>query len=137
MAKLTFLGLKDLNPMQQALVSAALIGIFSIGCLVFGQRQIMAWNILISPVILYAFINPVMGIFIDKDRLKYVGVSFLSFIVLGFLAYLAGSLVSFLKYSETRELVLFTFLIVLFYFLSYLLSFIFKGVLGFLEDADK
>jgi hypothetical protein len=137
MAKLTFLGFKDLDPMQQAIVCAALISLLSIGCLLFGERSILAWSILISPVILYTFINPIRGIFTEKNRLRYIGISVLCFVGLGFFDYAAGSIVSEVKYSESRELILFTFLIALFYFMCYFLSFVFKGILNFLEDIDK
>ena len=137
MPKLTFLGLKDLKPAQQALVSAALIGIFGIACILAGVRDMLAWNILTAPVILYAFMNPVMGIFVRTAQLRYVATSVICFFGLGAFAYVAGSLVSLMAYSAAPELLMITILIVLFYFLSYLLSFLFKGVLGLLEDVDK
>lgn len=137
MPKLTFLGLKDLQPPQQALVSAALIGLFAIACLLAGVRDMLAWNILIAPVILYAFMNPVMSIFVRTRQLRYVGISILCYFGLGAFAYAAGSLVSTTAYSAAPELLLMTILVVLFYFLSYLLAFLFKGVLAMLEEVDN
>ena len=137
MPKITFFGLKDLNPVQQAFMCAILIGIFSLGCLLFQEHSIMSWNILISPVILFTIMNPLMGIFIDKNRIHYIAISLFCFILLGLIAYLAGCMVSTIKYAESRELILFTFLISLFYCMIYFISFIFKGVVGFLESIDK
>lgn len=137
MPKLTFLGMKDLHPPGQALVSAALIGLFGLACLAAGVRDMLAWNILTAPVILYAFMNPVMGIFVRTRQLRYVGISVLCFLALGAFAYAAGSLVSKIAYSDSPELFPITVLLLLFYFLTYVLSFLFKGVLAMLEEVDK
>ena len=137
MPKLTFLGLKDLNPPQQALVCAMLIGIFALGCIVLGLHSMQAWNFLTAPVILFTIMNPIMGIFSEKNRWAYIGWSVRCFIGLALFSYAAGSLVSTFKFSQSRELILFAFLIFIFYFMIYSLTFIFKGVLGFLEDLDK
>lgn len=127
---------KNLSPFQQGIMSALLVTLISIVCLVFHQNSMQVWNMLLTPILLFCFYNPVLGVFQQKP-LQYFGFSLLVFISIAAYIYISGNFISTFPYKQTVELHLFTALIVVFYMLLYLLTMVFRGILYLLKSIDE
>lgn len=136
MTKKLHLDIKNIPPLQQGVFILLLVSAFSIGCLVFGFKGVQAWNLILSPLFLYCFYNPVIGAFHQKP-LQYAGESALIFCLLGGFIYVSGSFISDFSYGMTVELHWMTALVILFYILLSFLSQIFRGILYLLEQIDQ
>ncbi|MBK9328712.1 MAG: hypothetical protein IPM95_05190 [Sphingobacteriales bacterium] len=125
----------NLSPFQQGMLSALLVTLISIVCLVFHQDSMLAWDMLISPILLFCFYNPVLGAFQQKP-LQYFTKSTLIFISIAFYILFSGNFISVFSYKQSGELHLFTALIIIFYLLMHLLTLIFRGILYLLTQID-
>lgn len=125
----------NLSPFQQGMLSALLVTLISIVCLVFHQDSMLAWDMLISPTLLFCFYNPVLGAFQQKP-LQYFTKSTLIFISIAFYILFSGNFISVFSYKQSGELHLFTALIIIFYLLMHLLTLIFRGILYLLTQID-
>ena len=127
---------QKLNPLRQGIFTLLLITLVSVICLVVGQKNIQAWNMILSPIFLFCFYNPIIGAFQQK-LLQYVGISILVFIFLLFYIYISGNFVSDFSYQQTDELHTITALVILFYFMFNLLCLLFRGILFMLKEIDN
>ena len=127
---------QKLSPLRQGAFTLLLITIVSIFCLVTGQKSVLAWNMIFSPIFLFCFYNPIIGAFQQK-LLQYIGISVIVFILLSGYIYFSGNFVSDLSYRQTNELHTITILVVLFYFLFTLLCLLFRGILFILKEIDN
>ncbi len=127
---------KNLSPFQQGMLSALLVTFISLFCLVFHQNSMQAWDMLLTPILLLCFYNPILGAFQQKP-LQYFGISVLVFISIAAYIYISGNFVSTISYKQSGELHLFAVLIVVFYFLLNLLTLLFRGILYLLKHIDE
>ena len=127
---------KKIGPFQQGAFVILLITFVSIGCLVFHQKSMFAWDLILSPIFLFCFYNPIIGAFQQK-LLQYIGFSLLTFVLLIMYIYISGNFVSDLSYKETGELHFITVLVITFYFMFNMLCLLFRGILYMLEEIDN
>lgn len=127
---------KNTNPIQQGIFCIVLVTIISIICLVCRIKSIQSWNMILSPIFLFCFYNPIIGVFKQK-MFQYAAISTIVLVILAFFIYLAGSFVSELSYAKVEELHKITALVFLFYFLLYTISIVFRAVLYLLNEVDK
>lgn len=136
MTEVTFLGYKRLTPLFQTVVVLVLMIIIAIMCMAIGQRSVISWAFLAAPLYLYSVINPFLGA-ISSIKFKYVGFSFLFYFPLIFILYLLGKWVVLLPLKELYEVKLMVIMTFFLLCMSYLIAFIFKGVIRFLESIDE
>ncbi len=127
---------KKTNPLQQGIVIMLLITLMTLVCWLFQLTSMFAWNLILSPLFLFCFYNPVIGAFQQK-LLQYTGFSVLTFILLAMYIYISGNFVSDFSYRQSDELHIMTALVVLFYLLLNLLCLLFRGILYMLEQIDN
>lgn len=127
---------KNLNPFQQGIFAALLVTFIALFCLIFHQNSMQAWDMLLTPILLFCFYNPILGAFQQKP-LRYFGLSVFVFISIAVYIYLTGNFISSFSYQQTGELHLFAVLIVVFYFLLNLLTLLFRGILYLLKHIDE
>ena len=127
---------KKTNPLQQGIVIMLLITLMTLVCWLFQLKSMFAWNLILSPLFLFCFYNPVIGAFQQK-LLQYTGLSVLTFILLAMYIYISGNFVSDFSYRQSDELHIMTALVVLFYLLLNLLCLLFRGILYMLEQIDN
>ena len=127
---------KNLSPFQQGMMSALLVTLIGMFCLLFHQHSMRAWNMLFIPILLFCFYNPILGVFQQKP-LQYFGCSLLVLISIAAYIYLSGNFISTFPYKQTGELHLFTALIFVFYMLLNLLTLVFRGILFLLKSIDE
>ncbi len=127
---------KKTNPLQQGIVIMLLITLMTLVCWLFQLKSMFAWNLILSPLFLFCFYNPVIGAFQQK-LLQYTGFSVLMFILLAMYIYISGNFVSDFSYKQSDELHIMTALVVLFYLLLNLLCLLFRGILYMLEQIDN
>lgn len=127
---------KKIGPFQQGAFVMLLITIVSLGCLLFHQKSMLAWNLILSPIFLFCFYNPIIGAFQQK-MLQYFAASILTFILLAMYIYISGNFVSDFSYRQSDELHIITVLVVTFYFMFNLLCLLFRGILFMLNEIDN
>ena len=127
---------KQIHPVKQGILIVALISILTIICLIVHINGITAWNIIISPIFLFSFYNPIITA-IQQKMLHYLFSSVLIFIFLLVCIYFAGSLVSNITFSQSYELQFILLLLILFFFLFNILCQLFKGILHLLNSIDN
>ena len=127
---------KKTNPLQQGIVIMLLITLMTLVCWLFQLKSMFAWNLILSPLFLFCFYNPVIGAFQQK-LLQYTGFSVLTFILLAMYIYISGNFVSDFSYRQSDELHIMTALVVLFYLLLNLLCLLFRGISYMLEQIDN
>jgi len=127
---------KKTSPLQQGIVIMLLITLLTLVCWLFQLKSMFAWNLILSPLFLFCFYNPVIGAFQQK-LLQYTGFSVLTFILLAMYIYISGNFVSDFSYRQSDELHIMTALVVLFYLLLNLLCLLFRGILYMLEQIDN
>ena len=127
---------QKLTPIRQGFFTLILITVVSLVCLVIGQKSVLAWNLIFSPIFLFCFYNPIIGAFQQK-LLQYIGTSIVVFILLSAYIYFSGNFVSDFSYRQTDELHTITVLVVLFYFLFTILCLLFRGILFLLQEIDN
>ena len=127
---------KKTSPLQQGIVIMLLITLMTLVCWLFQLKSMFAWNLILSPLFLFCFYNPVIGAFQQK-LLQYTGFSVLTFILLAMYIYISGNFVSDFSYRQSDELHIMTALVVLFYLLLNLLCLLFRGILYMLEQIDN
>ncbi|HOY40282.1 MAG TPA: hypothetical protein PLX60_00385 [Chitinophagales bacterium] len=128
--------IKNINPVQQGLFIVLMITLASLSCLVFNQKSMTAWNLIISPILLYCFYNPVIGIFQQK-LLQYAVSSFFILLTIAVFTCISGNIVSDFSFKQVSELHYIAGLILLFYVLLYFLCLVFKGILSLLNEIDN
>jgi len=128
--------IKNLSPFQQGIVILLLVTLISFLCLLFGQRSMQAWNMIVAPLFLFCFYNPILGAFQQK-LLRYIGSSVLTFFFIAIYIYISGNFVSDFSFRQSGELHLIFILVVLFFFLLNLLCLLFRGILYMLEQIDQ
>lgn len=127
---------KKTSPLQQGIVIMLLITLLTLGCMLFQLKSMLAWNLILSPLFLFCFYNPIIGAFQQK-LLQYTGFSILTFILLAMYIYISGNFVSDFSYRQSDELHIMTLLVVLFYILLNFLCLLFRGILYMLEQIDN
>lgn len=127
---------KEIGPLQQGAFVILLITIVSLCCLLFHQKNMQAWNLILSPIFLFCFYNPIIGAFQQK-LLQYFATSILTFILLAMYIYVSGNFVSDFSYKESDELHIITILVIAFYFMFNLLCLLFRGILFLLNEIDN
>ncbi len=128
--------IKNINPVQQGLFIVLMITLASLSCLVLNQKSMTAWNLIISPILLFCFYNPVIGIFQQK-LLQYAVSSFFILLTIAVFTYISGNFVSDFSFQQSGELHYIAGLIILFYVLLYFLCLVFKGILSLLNEIDN
>lgn len=128
--------IKNLTPFQQGVIIILLVTVISLLCLLFGQKSMQAWNMIIAPLFLFCVYNPILGAFQQK-LLHYTGASVLAFIIISIYIYISGNFVSEFSFKQSGELHLIFILAVLFFFLLNLLCLLFRGILYLLEQIDN
>ncbi len=128
--------IKNINPVQQGLFIVLMITLASLSCLVLNQKSMTAWNLIISPILLYCFYNPVIGIFQQK-LLQYAVSSFFILLTIAVFTCISGNIVSDFSFKQVSELHYIAGLILLFYVLLYFLCLVFKGILSLLNEIDN
>jgi hypothetical protein len=136
MTQVTFLGFKKLSPLGQGFIVLVLMLLIALICYFAGQREVIAWAFLAAPLYLYSVINPFLGA-ITPIRLKYVGVSFLVYIPLIVILYLLGKFVVITPLKDLYEVKLMVLMTFFLLCMAYMLAFVFKGVVRFLESIDE
>lgn len=136
MAQITFLGFRQLNPLGQGLIVLILMLLIALICYFGGQREVIVWAFLSAPLYLYSVINPFLGA-ISHIRMKYVGMSFLVFIPLIFILFLLGKLVVITPLKDLYEVKLMVLMTFFLLCMAYIVAFVFKGVVRFLESVDE
>ncbi len=127
---------KNISPFQQGAFILVLVTILSLGCLLFRQKNMVAWNLVLSPVFLFCFYNPIIGAFQQK-LLQYSASSILTFILLNMYIYISGNFVSDFSYRDSDELHFITILVITFYFMFNMLCLLFRGILYMLDEVDN
>jgi hypothetical protein len=128
--------IKSISPVHQGLFIVSIITLVSLFCLISGQKSMTAWNLIISPVLLFCFYNPAIGIFQQK-LLQYAVTSFFILLTIAVYAYISGNFVSDISFQQSGELHYIAGLIILFYMLLYFLCLVFKSILFLLTEIDN
>ena len=128
--------IKNINPVQQGLFIVLMITLASLSCLVLNQKSMTAWNLIISPILLFCSYNPVIGIFQQK-LLQYAVSSFFILLTIAVFTCISGNIVSDFSFKQVSELHYIAGLILLFYVLLYFLCLVFKGILSLLNEIDS
>lgn len=113
-----------------------LITLISLGCLIFHQKTMFAWNLILSPAFLFCFYNPIIGAFHQKP-LRYFGFSVLNFALVLMFIYISGNFVSDFSYKQSDELHFITALVITFFVLFNMLCLLFRGILYMLHEIDN
>lgn len=124
------------SPFKQGIFTFILINIISIVCLLFTKRNSTLIGIILSPIFLYCFFNPFLGV-LSKNLIKYILQSVLIFFLLGFYIIIIGGFVTHTKFINIIELQSMTILVFVLYFLVNFLGLIFRGLIAGLEIMDK
>ncbi len=128
--------LKNTGPLQQGIIIMLLITLLSLSCLLFHQSGMFAWNLILSPVFLFCFYNPIIGAFQQKP-LRYFGTSVLIFTLLTMYVYISGNFISDFMYKDSNELQMMTILVITFFLLFNLICLLFRGILNLLHEIDN
>lgn len=124
------------SPFKQGVFTFILINIISLICFLFTKRNSTTIGIILSPIFLYCFFNPFLGV-LSKELVKYIIQSVIMFFILGFYIINIGGFVAQTKFAEIIELQSMTALIFVLYLLVNFLGLVFRGLINGLEILDK
>ncbi|MCB0507423.1 MAG: hypothetical protein R2739_00180 [Chitinophagales bacterium] len=127
---------KNIQPLQQGIVVCTLLILIALTCFIVGKKDIIAWNFLAGPIMLYCVFNPLMGAF-RENRLPYFGKSVLVFLGILTLVYVLGNAISVVSYHSNSELHIITIILFIFYFMFNFLCTVFRAALRFFEEIDN
>ena len=124
------------SPFKQGLFTFVLVNIIALACFFFTNRNTTTIGIILSPIFLYCFFNPFLGV-LSKQLVKYILQSVVIFFLLGFYIIEIGSFITHTKFVNIIELQSMTILIFVLYLLVNFLGLIFRGIINGLEILDK
>ncbi len=122
-----------LTPLRQGIVLLLCSSLVIVILNFLSANKEIEWIITISSIGLYAWINPIIGVFKDA-WLRYLAQSFLIFIVISIVLFALSSTLSEINISQAPEYKLTFIATSIFFIVAYCVVAVLKGIVIFLSD---